>query len=200
MKLPVIASLILFLTPCIASPQTAEAEALQVLDEFMARFNKRDFEGMAALFHYPHVRFAHGDVSIWRTPEEFLAARSPDIQKRFLRETGWHRSEWTRREVAHAGDRKVHIAVRFTRYRKDGSVIGSYDSFYIVTKRDGRWGIQGRSSYAPGVRTPGMSPEDHQSHLFFPRPSVLYIGERAHGGCGRADQAGVVSRGDVVVR
>jgi hypothetical protein len=43
----------------------------------------------------------------------------------------------------------VHIDTRFNRYRKDGSVLGGFDSIYIVTRVDGRWGIQGRSSFAP---------------------------------------------------
>ena len=30
----------------------------------------------------------------------------------------------------------------------DGSPIGSYRSLYIVTLKDGRWAIQGRSSWA----------------------------------------------------
>ena len=31
----------------------------------------------------------------------------------------------------------------------DGSVIGVYESLYILTKVDGRWGIQARSSFGP---------------------------------------------------
>ena len=61
----------------------------------------------------------------------------------------WDHSAWARRDVIHAGADKVHIDTRFNRYRKDGSVIGGFDSIYIVTRVDGRWGIQGRSSFAP---------------------------------------------------
>jgi hypothetical protein len=50
--------------------------------------------------------------------------------------------------VIDAGPGKVHFRVQFTRYRKDGSAIGSYRSLYIVTFKDGRWAIQGRSSWA----------------------------------------------------
>ena len=51
--------------------------------------------------------------------------------------------------MIHSGPDKVHVDTRFTRYRSDGSVIASYDSLYIVTKRDGRWGVLVRSSFAP---------------------------------------------------
>lgn len=43
----------------------------------------------------------------------------------------------------------MHIDTRFTRYRKDGSVIGGFDSMYVVTKEDGHWGVKIRSSFAP---------------------------------------------------
>ena len=61
----------------------------------------------------------------------------------------WDHSAWERREVIHAGADKVHIDTRFTRYRKDGSVIGGFDSMYVVTNQDGHWGVKIRSSYAP---------------------------------------------------
>jgi hypothetical protein len=46
------------------------------------------------------------------------------------------------------GPEKVHFRVQFTRYRADGSAIGGYRSLPSVTLRDGRWAIQGRSSWA----------------------------------------------------
>jgi hypothetical protein len=44
---------------------------------------------------------------------------------------------------------EVHVDTLFTRYRTDGSVIGSFESLYVVTKEQGRWGIKLRSSMAP---------------------------------------------------
>jgi hypothetical protein len=43
----------------------------------------------------------------------------------------------------------VHIDTRFTRYRKDGTVIGGFDSVYVITREAGHWGVKIRSSYAP---------------------------------------------------
>jgi hypothetical protein len=31
---------------------------------------------------------------------------------------------------------------RFTRYRADGSVIGGFNSIYVVTREDGHWGVK----------------------------------------------------------
>ena len=50
--------------------------------------------------------------------------------------------------MINATDDKVHLAVQFSRWRADGSLIGRYKSLWIVTLVDGKWGIQARSSFA----------------------------------------------------
>ena len=113
------------------------------LDAFMIAFNARDLPAYEATFNFPHVRFASNTVTIinpgYHKPEMFERGSLAD----------WDHSAWDRRDVVHAGADKVHIDTRFTRYRKDGSVLGGFDSLYIVTRLEGRWGIQGRSSFAP---------------------------------------------------
>lgn len=119
------------------------AAAQDRLDAFMKAFNARDLPAFEATFNFPHVRFASGQVTVI----------NPGFHKPEMFERGalaeWDHSAWERRDVIHAGADKVHIDTRFTRYRKDGSVIAGFDSIYIVTRQDGRWGIQGRSSFAP---------------------------------------------------
>jgi len=113
------------------------------LDAFMKAFNARDIAAYEDSFNFPHVRFASSKVTIinrgYHKPEMFTTGSLTD----------WDHSAWQRRNVIHAGADKVHIDTRFSRFRKDGSVIGGFDSIYIVTRLDGRWGIQGRSSFAP---------------------------------------------------
>lgn len=123
---------------------TAEIAAAQGrLDAFLTAFNARDLPAYEATFNFPHVRFASGTVTIidpgYHKPEMFRTGSLAD----------WDHSAWERRDVIHAGADKVHIDTRFTRFRKDGSVIAGFDSIYIVTRLNGRWGIQGRSSFAP---------------------------------------------------
>lgn len=113
------------------------------LDAFMTAFNARDLPAYEDTFNFPHIRFASGTVTTinpgYHKPEMFTTGSLAE----------WSHSAWARREVIHAGTDKVHIDTRFNRYRKDGSVIGGFDSIYIVTRQNGRWGIQGRSSFAP---------------------------------------------------
>lgn len=61
---------------------------------------------------------------------------------------GWHHSQWDRRKIIHGTAEKIHVDTKFTRYRADGTVIGSYESLYILTFEKGRWGVKLRSSYA----------------------------------------------------
>jgi hypothetical protein len=69
-----------------------------------------------------------------------------------LRESGWDHSAWTRRRIVHISDAKAHVDTEFTRYRKDGSAIGNFESLYIVTKEGGKWGIKLRSSFETLIR------------------------------------------------
>ena len=121
----------------------AIAAAQKVLDEFMRAFNARDVSAWDATFNFPSVRLASGQLVILQKgdhqPGMFTQGALAD----------WDHSAWERRDVIHAGPDKVHIDTRFTRYRKDGSVIGGFDSIYVVTLQDGHWGVKIRSSYAP---------------------------------------------------
>jgi hypothetical protein len=121
----------------------AVAAAMKCLDDFMAAFNARDIEAFEATFNFPSVRLASNSLVIIEKgnhkPEMFSRGALAD----------WHHSAWERRDVIHAGADKVHLDTRFTRYRADGSVIGSFDSVYVVTNENGHWGVKARSSFAP---------------------------------------------------
>jgi hypothetical protein len=79
---------------------------------------------------------------VWQNPDDYFA----DFQARATGE--WNHSAWDFRNVVAAGKDKVHLDVQFTRYRADGSALGSYRSLWIVTRLDGRWAAQTRSSFA----------------------------------------------------
>jgi len=131
--------------PAMARDLDAETAALETLDDFMAAFNARDASAFEATFNFPHYRIAGGNVSVLER-----AGLRPDLFARFVAATpGWDHSAWDRRQVIHSGPGKVHIDTRFIRYRADGSIFASFDSLYIVTKQDGRWGVKARSSFAP---------------------------------------------------
>ena len=122
----------------------AIAGAMKCLDDFMAAFNARDLRAWEATFNFPSVRLASNTLVIidkpgWHPPDTFTRGALKD----------WHHSAWKRRHVIHAGPDKVHFDTRFARYAADGSIIGEFDSVYVVTKENGHWGVKARSSFAP---------------------------------------------------
>jgi len=126
------------------SQYQASIDAAQgVLDAFMAAFNARDIPAFEETFNFPSVRFASNTMVILNKgdmkPERFTTGALAE----------WDHSAWERRAVIHAGADKVHIDTRFTRYRNDGSVIGGFDSIYVITRENGHWGVKCRSSFAP---------------------------------------------------
>lgn len=123
----------------------AIAGAMQAMDNFMLAFNARDPESWAASLNYPHVRFASGTVTVWESAEEFANTRAFET----LPASGWDHSHWLTRDVTLAAPGKVHIATVFQRFNNANEVIGTYESLYIITKVNGHWGTQARSSLAP---------------------------------------------------
>ena len=119
-----------------------EAAALAVLDRHIAALNARDPDAIAATLHFPHYRLAGSGMRIWDGPERYFA----DFRERAG--SDWHHSAWDYRNLIAASPEKVHLDVQFTRYRADGSAIGSYRSIWVVTRLDGRWAAQLRSSFA----------------------------------------------------
>ena len=116
--------------------------AMAVLDEHMRALNAGDEEALNATLHFPHYRLAGGKLKVWSGPGEYLA----DFHKRTTDD--WHHSLWDSREVVAADADKVHLSVQFTRYREDGSAIGAFRSIWVVSRLDGRWAAQLRSSFA----------------------------------------------------
>jgi hypothetical protein len=123
--------------------EQAVVAAQKVLDDFMAAFNARDVAAFEATFNFPSVRLASGTLVLiekgFHTPSMFTTGALAE----------WDHSAWERRNVLHSGSDKVHFDTRFSRYRKDGSVIGGFDSIYVVTCQTGHWGVKIRSSFAP---------------------------------------------------
>ena len=117
--------------------------AYQVTDAFMTTFNSKDANAWGSVFHFPSVRIASGDVRIINGPQ--------DLENSFprLAEQGWDRSAWASRKVVQCDATKAHMLTTFVRYRADGSEMSRFNSLYIVEKKNDRWALTARSSFAP---------------------------------------------------
>ena len=125
-------------------PYRAQIEAaMACLDLFMKGFNAKDADLYNQAFNFPSVRLASNRLRLINKADQ-TAALFENLEK-----TGWDHSAWRRRRVFQAGADKVHVDTNFARYRKDGSILGGYDSVYVVNLEDGHWGVKIRSSFAP---------------------------------------------------
>lgn len=118
---------------------------MAVLDRFMAALNQHDPQAMDAAMHFPHVRFAGGQMRIYSKPGD----HPMDFVERLRRDDDWKHSEWVTRELVQCNEIKAHYVASYTRFRSDDSVIGVYGALYVLTKVDRAWGIQMRSSFGP---------------------------------------------------
>ncbi len=128
------------------------AEAQATFDRWHEAFNARDSAAMVAEMNFPHVRLTAANRFMeWATAEEFAA--SQDTLTPNLRAEGWHHTVNVSIEAIQAGPEKVHFALRESRRREDDTEYEGFDTFWIFTKIDGRWGLQFRSSF---LSTPGQ--------------------------------------------
>lgn len=124
---------------------TASA-ALAAVERYLDAFNARDEEAMVAALHFPHVRVGVGRATVWESAADYMEGFDFDA---FAERLGWERSEADAMEAVQVGARGVNVAVRITRYGEGGARIHSFDTIYLVTELDGRWGIRAGAGIAP---------------------------------------------------
>lgn len=129
-------------------------QALVALDHYLETWNSRDAAVWATSLHFPHVRPGPGAFEMTRSPEEYV--KGVNFERTL--KTGWHHSEWVLREVLQVGEDKVHAWGSWRRYTADGKPLAGSDITYIITRIDGRWGVQAR--FAAGVS--GVTPDQRR--------------------------------------
>lgn len=136
--------------PPVAPEQAGHVSTVAVskVEEFMEAFNARDVSAWAGTLSYPHVRVASDDVVVWDTEAEFVEAHTGHFE-RFSERFDWARSEWDAIEVVQVSENAANVGLTFSRYNAEGDVTSTFNTLYLVTNDDGRWGIRARSSFAP---------------------------------------------------
>lgn len=120
-----------------------ENTAVQLLNDYMGAWNRKDLPGLEKTFHFPHFRFARNRLQTL----ESAGIQNPKLVWGRVG-SDWGHSEWTHLHVVHASAEKIHVDAEFARYQKDGSLKATYQSLYILTCEKGAWGIKMRSSFA----------------------------------------------------
>ena len=135
----------------VIQPQIAERSVTRGTDrfsspeaaywEFFRADRAKDAERWADVMSYPHVRVAAPTGSAcFETPEDYASNASWEAREA----TGWVLSRGVQPVRLHASADKVHLAGGWTRYNIDDEPILSNRVTYVLTRIDGRWGIQAR--------------------------------------------------------
>lgn len=120
-------------------PEGPEATATRLVRSVIASWNRADPVGLRAAFHLPHVSLPGPRLSI-RESEQALR-ESADF-KAMASVGGWHNSRLERLEVRQSTEDKVHCSARFAKSDHIGRHYADGHAVYVVTNRQGRWGIQ----------------------------------------------------------
>ncbi len=129
-------------------------EAIASFRRWCIGFNVRNTEAQLAEMHFPHLRLAQNRFQWWATPDDFRVAQEENTRR--LEEEGWHHTASLSIIPVQIGEDKVHLAIRQSRQRKDGTEYNGFDTLWIFTKRKGRWGVQFRSSFLKNTRASGL--------------------------------------------
>lgn len=117
--------------------------ARQAVEEFFTALNSLDPQALAGTLHFPHVRLGASGLEFWRDKEEFLSGTEPGRQRT------WRLTSAESIEPIQVGSAGVNLAVRFLRQNSSDETLSSYEAVFLVTRRDSKWAIQARSTFAP---------------------------------------------------
>jgi hypothetical protein len=124
-----------------------EAGARKTVDDFLRALNARNEESGKLLLHFPHVRIVGNNVVIWNGPHEY------DIRADWLGAAEiWNQVELSFCAVRQDSEDMIHFEIEFSAMDADQSRSMTYKSFWIVTNKDGRWGIQSLSTIPGAIR------------------------------------------------
>ena len=111
-------------------------------------FNKRDRKISVDLMHFPHVRLWNNQFSIFNSEEEFL--KGFDLQTQKLEQEGWTDTVTKDIQAVQSDESKVHLLLLQSSRNKNDIEIENFQTLWIMTKIDGKWGIRFRSSFVAG--------------------------------------------------
>ncbi len=136
----------------------AEAEARQALETFITEWNTADDANLRGALNFPFVTVQGGGALV-------IDSRPEDFSQGFdqMRAVGWNRSsfDFDSYTVVKSSPDKVHAEIGFSRYRADGTRYMNSRVFYVLTKRDGHWGVQLRT----GAASPAGLDSDERAEI-----------------------------------
>jgi len=134
-------SMVLFSSYAATEPDEEETvrEAWTCIEGFYREFNNEDNEAMQAYMTFPHLFLTrNGGVRVSDERWDMNFDRMKESQD-------WVKSTLDSHEVTMVFRDKVHFKITFSRHNSKGEKYMTQEGIYIVTKQDGKWGLQVRS-------------------------------------------------------
>ena len=137
------AVLSVFLFSSLATMESTEEETVREawasIEGFFVEFNNEDNDAMQEYMTFPHLFLSrNGSVSV---SEERWVMNFEGMKER----QDWVRSTLDSHEVTMVLRDKVHFRIVFSRHNSGGEKYMTQEGVYIVTRKDGKWGLQVRS-------------------------------------------------------
>lgn len=114
-------------------------EAPKVADRYFDSFNAGDFVANASALHFPsYMLTPQGDFYTFPDLKSYV-----EMLQGF--KATWHHEHVDEKKVVQTGSVKAHIAITASRYDDKNIRLAVHKSMWILTCKDGVWGIKARS-------------------------------------------------------
>lgn len=114
-------------------------EAPKVADKYFAAFNAGDFVANASTMNFPSYMIApNGDFFTFPDLKSYV-----EMLEGF--KAYWHHEHVDEKKIVQFSPTKAHMGITVSRYDKNNVLLTTHQSMWIVTCKDGRWGIKARS-------------------------------------------------------
>lgn len=129
-----------------ATVVAALVDAIAMVDNFFVAFNAADNEALLKVNHVPQIMLSAG---------QFILAddtASPIVTMNFERmreRENWHSSELGDFEVVNVSENQVIVELSFERFNPNAEHYLTGPAVWVLTKREGNWGVEFRSLMPP---------------------------------------------------
>jgi hypothetical protein len=130
-----------------------EGEARRSVDDLLRALNANDEEAARQALQFPHIRVVGNDVIVWEQADDYR------IDSDWLGTAElWSEVRLNSCILRQDSDDKLHFEVQFSTLDPHATQSFTYKSFWIVTSREGRWGIQSISTFPEAIRVRNKRP------------------------------------------
>ena len=115
------------------------------MERLVAAVNERDHQKIAGLLNYTYIRVDPGKVESLKNAEAFsgYASRLP-----FQLPEDWDHSECATVALVQHSKVSLNVAAEIDHVDAGGNSVSRSQAVYLITRKDGKWGIQAGSVIA----------------------------------------------------